>query len=127
MNFKCRKEEGHKFSVEKPQDIDGIWHWRGVVHCPYCGTADLEEVLNVTITSTQNLEGMRRENRERTAEARTQATRAQAEQRRLNPDVVLSPIDKPGNRSPFGQGPVSVPKSVVESLNEKGSRYNDPE
>ena len=70
------------------------------------------------------LEARRRANREQTMRAKTMASSADRERRQNNPDVTLSPIDRPGNRSPYGQQPVTVPKSVLDNLTQKAKDAN---
>lgn len=122
MDFKCRPNS-HKFTLEKPENITGAWAWRGEIKCPMCGSEDLEEVMmvaSVRNNSKGDLVAMRKENRLATMHAKRQAAEARHIEREIDPEVMLAPIDKPGRRSRFGQGPLPVKKSILDSLAKKG-------
>ena len=116
MRFVCLENKEHKFAVDKPQEIEGNWLWRGIVHCPYCGTEDLEEDMQVVThaSSSVDLGNARKENLAMTMDARKQASAASAELNRRDPEVTLAPIQ---GASAYGKSaPVKVRKSLMDSL-----------
>jgi hypothetical protein len=115
MNFKCLKNKEHSFSVPKPVEIEGIWHWRGLIKCVYCGSEDLEEDLAVS-TVERDRENIRKENRELTQQAMRMAQEARIGEANFNPDVAITPVENP---SRFGGGTFQVKKSIIDSIQSK--------
>ncbi len=116
MRFICLENKEHKFALDKPAEIEGLWHWKGVVHCPYCGTENLQEDLQpISHTSSAvDLGNARKENLAMTMDARRQAGAAQADLNRRDPEVTLAPIQ---GASSYGKSaPVRVRKSLLDNL-----------
>lgn len=119
MNFKCLSVGSHKFTVEKPEEFkETNWPWLGVLHCPYCGSAKLEEVMNVVSTGP-SLEAKRKENIARTMEAQKQAGSARADEDARNPDVVIKGQPNGEGRSQFDPGALSIRKETIDRITEK--------
>jgi hypothetical protein len=115
MNFRCLEHGEHKFSLDPPKEKSLPWAWKGEIHCPSCGSANLEEVVLFAAPS-RDLENMRKENRERTQAAMAMAGRAKAESELTDPTIRLD--DKHGTHGRFS-GNIQVKKSVVDKLTEK--------
>lgn len=127
FNFHCPK--GHRFaaecSAEEAAKIDG----------QKCMMPGCEEVLSrdysgiAFVSSAEGtggkLEKMRRENRERSAEARKQAAQMQKDNQQEMVQLDYIPSGE-GGRSRFGGDRISIPKSVITSLNEKGKAFEPP-
>ena len=128
MNFICEKDKGHKFSVQKPanlptevingREIESPWKWKGIVHCPYCGTDDIIEDLGflVGVSEKPNLEAQRRANRQITIESQQMAAKALREQNERDPEIAFAPDTAADKR--YGGG-VKVRKSILDKINEK--------
>lgn len=121
--FLCRQVAGHKFSLAKPEEIEGNWDWKGKVHCPYCGTEDIQLDPQMIPGGglgkpKRDLSALRRENQQTTREAQRMAAEAQRNEAINNPEVTLAPI--PG-ASKFGQN-VTVKKSILDSLASKAPK-----
>ena len=115
--FLCRQEAGHKFSLAKPEEIEGNWDWKDKVHCPYCGTADIQLDPGMipgsgAVKSKTDLSQLRRENRESTRQAQQMAAEAARNEALNNPEVTLAPIQGAGK---FG-GNVKIKKSILDSI-----------
>jgi hypothetical protein len=115
MNFKCLKNQEHKFSVPKPKEIEGVWHWKGKIKCVYCGSDNLEEELVVS-SSVRDLENVRKENIEMTRQAIQMAQSARMSEESFNPNVAVSPVE---NSSRFGGDTVQIKKSIIDSIQSK--------
>lgn len=113
MNFKCLKNASHKFEVPKPEEIEGIWHWKDKVFCPLCGSPELEEELMVVVPK-RDLSVLRKENADRSREARQMANEAMDRQNRENPEITLNPIQ--GSKT---KEPIKIRKSIIDSLESK--------
>lgn len=121
MFFKCLTK-GHKFSLDKPEEIEGAWAWSGTLACPLCGSKMLQEEAELPVKvgeATRDLNVIRKENREHTAIARRQASEAMAIEKEINPDVQV--VGAPNGESPsqFATGPMTVKKSILESIDQK--------
>lgn len=116
MDFKCLPNH-HKFSFEPPDDKKGIlWHWRGEIHCPMCGTIELEEVMVVSgaiKNTSRDLESARRENRMRTQESMAMASRARQESEERDPTVRLNDVNGSNDRY---SGGVNIKKSTLDKI-----------
>ena len=115
MNFRCMKVGAHKFSVEPPEDKKGTnWAWKGIVHCPYCGTDDLMHDMVPPAMGGRDLENARKENLEMTMAARKQAGAATVAQNLRDPEITLAPIQ---GASQYGKAqPVKVRKSIMDGI-----------
>lgn len=121
MNFKCLKDTKHKFTLEKPPEIEGAWSWRGKVHCPYCGTEDLEEDMASIAygTTGDDKEAKRRANREATMHAKRMAAEARREYDAADPEVRLKNLTGEGASREAQMGPMTVRTSVLKRLADK--------
>lgn len=104
-NCKTKVEYAYGMSKDPVTGVVSCWH-------------------DSSVSGGDKLSKLRAENRAKTMDAMGRAKQAQARDAATNPGVVLNPIDKPGNRSQFGSQPLTVPKSVIESLNQKGEKYH---
>lgn len=111
--FQCRINGEHKFSLVKPAEIEGLWDWKDKVHCPSCGSADIQEDLIVSLPK-RDLNQLRRENREATKEARVLAAEAQARDSANNPEIILPPIQGAKDNEPL-----KVKKNILDSIESK--------
>ena len=114
--FQCRVHGEHKFSLTKPEEIEGIWKWKDIVHCPYCGTSDIQEDASMIPGGAvkRDMNQLRRENREATKNAQALAAEAQARDMANNPEITLSPIQGATRNEPL-----KVKKNILDSIESK--------
>jgi hypothetical protein len=75
--------------------------------------------IHDTPSAKDKREIMRRSNREQTIEAQRMAAQAMAAEQAVNPDVILSPVDSPDNRSVYAREPIKIKKSLLEAIESK--------
>lgn len=118
--FKCPK--GHRLEADCTREEAALLDGKDCI-VPGCGLKLDRDLSSIGFVSSAEgsggkLDKIRRENRERTAEAR----RLAAEENRINPQRMTELDYLPsgeGDRSRFGGDRIRIPTSVIDSIKEK--------